>query len=217
MDRHGFAETVRQVAQQLGDDEPQLVAQGRFGDVFRIGPICLKVAHADEEKATELHEEAALLRALQGDLLPAVHANGVDDDVAWVAMDFFDGPTLRELIEQSKAKSLPLLRLVARVCRELSDLNAADGVFFHGDLTPDHLILTGDRLQLISPAARDERVDTGEHLDTRALALTLLEAMFDGASDTDNPLEHRLREWVDTPPTYAEMDRELRRLNLTET
>lgn len=217
MDRHGISETIRLIARKLGDDELRLIARGRFGDVFRIGPLCLKVARADDPQAVELHAEAALLRALQGDLLPAVHASGVDDDVAWVAMDFFSGPTLRRVIEQNNAKSLPLLRLVARVCRELADLNAADGVFFHGDLNPDHLIVTGDRLQAISPAARDETVDTGEHLDTRALARTLLEALYTPGSDSDDPLEQRLREWVDAPPAYAEMDQALRRLNLTET
>lgn len=216
MDRHGFAETVQKIAQRLGDGELQRVGPGLFGDVFRVGPVCLKVAHADDEQAAKLHSEAALLRALQGDLLPAVHTSGVDDDVAWVAMDFFEGPTLRELIDSRQAKSLPLLRLVARVCRELSDLNASDGVFFHGDLTPEHLLLTGDRLRAISPATRDEAMDSGEHLDTRALALTLFEAMFEN-SDADGPVKERLQDWADTPPTYSEMDRELRRLNLKET
>lgn len=216
MDHHGFEETIRRIARNLGDGEPERIARGRLGDIFRVGPFCLKTAPANEPGAEELHAKAALLRALQGDLLPTVHASGVDDEVAWVAMDFFAGPTLRELVRQKKARTLPLLRQVARVCRELADLNASDGVFFHGNLNADHLVVTQDRLRAISPAARDESTGCTEQVDTRALALTLLEAMFDHA-DVDDPVARYLREWVDAPPTYAEMDRALRRLNLTET
>lgn len=200
------------------------------------------VVDASAEEVQEIVlEEAGLLRALEGDLFPRVHASGVEGELAWYAMELIEGPTLRALIRQGQARALPLRPLVARVCRELADLRHLDDRFFHGDLKPENLILSGARLRAIDPALRrsvgrlratltlayNPRALTGEEADTCALSLTLLEALFEQTpfvalrqplpsislpvSPGMSPLERQLVEWVMSPPAYAEMDRGLRR------
>lgn len=195
---------------------------------------------ADEVQEVVL-EEAALLRALEGDLFPRVHASGVEGQLAWYAMELLEGPTLRELIRSSEARALPLTQLVARVCRELADLRHLDDRFFHGDLKPENLVFIGGRLRAIDPALRrpvgrlqatltlayNPVALSGEQADTCALSLTLLEALFGRVpfdslrqplaevslpvDETMAPLERRLVGWVMSPPSYAEMDRQLRK------
>lgn len=222
-------------------------ADERCADVLRA-PARVEEASADEVQEIVL-EEAALLRAMEGDLFPRVHASGVEGDLAWYAMDRLEGPTLRELIRTGQARTIPLARLAARVCRELGDLRNLDDRFFHGDLKPENLVFTGDRLRAIDPALRRDTgrlratvtlaynpaALTGEQADTCALSLTLLEALFDrlpfnglrqpldrvalsvdeslSIDEATPPLERQLLAWVTTPPSYAEMERALRKLS----
>ena len=157
-----------------------LVAQA---DQLRCGST------SPEDATLILQTEYAWLREIDSDLFPEVVAAGLADGRAYYVMEQLRGRDLRETLREGGAPH-EWKRLVRRLARELASLQARRDDFFHGDLKPENIVVTRERLRLIDPAfrggAQTPLVATlsvpynplglaGERADTGALAITLLE------------------------------------------
>ena len=166
---------------------------------FRCGSV------GPEESGLVLLSEFNRLRELDSDLLPEVHAAGLEGETAWYAMERIASDDLRHHLTNNNAVKLDLRRLFRRLLRELEGLRQRRGDFFHGDLKPENVLVTPHRLRLVDPAFRggpDAPLTSvlsipynplgfsGEQADTCALAITLLEA-FTGLQ----PFQRRTTVW----------------------
>ncbi|OJH36243.1 serine/threonine-protein kinase PknK [Cystobacter ferrugineus] len=123
------------------------MARGGFGTLVRAHReqdgerVALKVAHPESPLAwSQLHREAAVLRALGAPTVPAVYEVGTfAKDVPYIAMQLIAQPTLAELLARRSGPVPP--DVFARCAQALVDTLAvvhARG-FVHGDLKPENI------------------------------------------------------------------------------
>jgi serine/threonine protein kinase len=107
--------------------------------------VALKVLPPDlasnPDRMRRFEQEATAAAALNHPNIATIHEIGEHDGTHFIAMEFIDGITLRELIHHHQQTDLAkLLRYLQHVSEGLSKAHAAGIV--HRDLKPDNIMIT---------------------------------------------------------------------------
>ncbi len=127
---------------------------GGMGEVFRARDsklgrsVAIKVLGAqyssDSERLQRFEQEARSASGLNHPNIVTIHDIGRQDGTAYLAMEFVEGKTLRELIEAGPLPLKKALSIAAQVADGLAKAHAAGIV--HRDLKPENVMVTADGL-----------------------------------------------------------------------
>src|SRR6266496_2104634 len=106
--------------------------------------VALKVLPADlasnRDRMNRFKQEATAAAALNHPNIAHIYEIGEADGVNFIAMEFIDGQTLRELIHGRQTDLAKLLRYLQHVAEGLAKAHVAGIV--HRDLKPDNIMIT---------------------------------------------------------------------------
>ncbi|HAF22790.1 MAG TPA: hypothetical protein DCK93_07720, partial [Blastocatellia bacterium] len=106
--------------------------------------VALKILPGDlasnQDRMRRFIQEAQAAAALNHPNIATIHEIGESDGVNFIAMEFIDGFTLRELIHGKQTEMSKLLRHLRHVAEGLAKAHAAGIV--HRDLKPDNIMIT---------------------------------------------------------------------------
>src|SRR5437899_9651288 len=97
---------------------------------------------ADRNRMERFVREAKAAAALNHPNIAHIYEIGEHDGTNFIAMEFVDGQTLREMIHGGKTDLRKLLRYLQHVAEGLGKAHAAGIV--HRDLKPDKIMITRD-------------------------------------------------------------------------
>ena len=97
---------------------------------------------ASKDRMRRFVQEAQSAAALNHPNIATIHEIGEHESTHFIAMEFIDGQTLREIIYQPQANLAKLLRHLQHVAEGLSKAHTAGIV--HRDLKPDNIMITRD-------------------------------------------------------------------------
>jgi TolB-like protein len=132
------------------------IGAGGMGEVYRAEDarlrrtVAIKVLPrhlATPDRIERFQQEARAASTLNHPNILTIHDVGREGDTAWIAMEFVDGQTLRDIL---KAGPIPLKRAVdyaRQVADGLAKAHVAGVV--HRDLKPENVMVTGDGLAKI--------------------------------------------------------------------
>lgn len=132
------------------------IGAGGMGEVYqaydaRLGrTVAIKVLPphlATPERLDRFEREARAASTLNHPNILTIHDVGRDGDTAWFAMEFVDGPTLRDLLNAGPVPLRRALDLARQVAEGLARAHAAGIV--HRDLKPENVMVTADGLAKI--------------------------------------------------------------------
>ncbi|HEX7706629.1 MAG TPA: protein kinase [Thermoanaerobaculia bacterium] len=125
---------------------------GGMGEVYRARDsrlgrdVAVKVLPehltADRDRLARFEKEARAASALNHPNVVTIYDIGFDGPVPWLAMEFVDGMTLRELIERGALTPKKLLEVGAQIGEGLAKAHSAGIV--HRDLKPENVMVTRD-------------------------------------------------------------------------
>ena len=129
------------------------VARGGMATVFRAfdtrleRPVALKIMHpelaADNEFVSRFIGEARSAARLSDPHVVAVYDQGEDDGAVYLAMEFIDGQTLREVLrERGRVSGDIALEIIESVLAALAAAHA-NGIV-HRDVKPENVLLGND-------------------------------------------------------------------------
>jgi len=128
------------------------IGAGGMGEVYLAEDmrlhrkVALKILPADlasdRDRMRRFGQEATATAALNHPNIAHIYEIGKSDDVNFIAMEFIDGRTLRELIHSGQTDLSKLLRHVQHVAEGLAKAHGAGIV--HRDLKPDNIMITRD-------------------------------------------------------------------------
>ncbi|HEY8224836.1 MAG TPA: serine/threonine-protein kinase, partial [Pyrinomonadaceae bacterium] len=95
---------------------------------------------SNQDRMRRFIQEAQAAAALNHPNIATVHEIGESDGVNFIAMEFIDGFTLRELIHGKQTEMSKLLRYLQHVAEGLAKAHGAGIV--HRDLKPDNIMIT---------------------------------------------------------------------------
>ena len=150
------AEPLLSVGQRLGDRFviERFVAHGGMGEVYRAFdtelaiPVAIKVLRREYARdaafVDRFRREVQTARSVHGDHLCRIFDIGRDGEgknaIAYISMEFLDGPTLRDVIKQESPLApdvaLPVLRDIASGLESLQQSGMV-----HRDLKPGNIVL----------------------------------------------------------------------------
>lgn len=129
-----------------------LVGEGGMGQVYLAQDltlkrkVALKVLPADvagnADRMRRFRQEATSAAALNHPNIAHIYQVGEDQGVHFIAMEYVDGITLRQLIHERRAELPKLLRHLQHVAEGLSRAHTAGIV--HRDLKPDNIMVSRD-------------------------------------------------------------------------
>jgi serine/threonine protein kinase len=120
----------------------RLVATGATGRVYRAEqlasgrPVALKILARARQ---DLAREASLLSRLHHPHTVRVYEHGLDGELAFLAMEYVDGVTLRALMKDGPLDPLRACRLARQICGSLGEAHELGMV--HRDLKPANLLV----------------------------------------------------------------------------
>src|SRR5437667_5192214 len=128
------------------------LGEGGMGEVYLAQDtkldrkVALKILPSDlasdRDRMERFVREAKSAAALNHPYIAHVYEIGEHEGVNFIAMEFIDGETLRELIHQRQTDLTKLLRHLQHVAEGLAKAHAAGIV--HRDLKPDNVMITRD-------------------------------------------------------------------------
>src|SRR5262245_4725293 len=128
------------------------IGEGGMGEVYLAEDtrlhrkVALKVLPADlasnQDRMRRFEQEATAAAALSHPNIAQIFEIGEDHGKHFIAMEFVDGQTLRELIRGSEADLAKLLRYLQHAAEGLAKAHASGIV--HRDLKPDNIMVTRD-------------------------------------------------------------------------
>src|SRR5256885_1095958 len=131
---------------------PSQIGAGGMGEVYlaedtKLGrKVALKALPAEvaanEDRMRRFTQEAKAAAALNHPNIAHIYEIGEHGGTHFIALEFIDGQTLRELIHQRPADLAKLLRHLQHVAEGLAKAHAASIV--HRDLKPDNIMVTRD-------------------------------------------------------------------------
>jgi eukaryotic-like serine/threonine-protein kinase len=126
------------------------LGEGGMGEVYlaldtRLGRnVALKILPAElasnQDRMRRFTQEAKAAAALNHPNIAHIYEIGEHDGVHFIAMEFVDGHTLRQLIHERHTDLAKLLRWLQHVAEGLAKAHAAGIV--HRDLKPDNIMVT---------------------------------------------------------------------------
>jgi serine/threonine protein kinase/tetratricopeptide (TPR) repeat protein len=138
---------------QLGHYEiTSLLGSGGMGEVYaakdhRLGrDIAIKVLRedlaTDPERLRRFEQEARSASALNHPNIITIHDIGKHDATPYIAMEFVEGKTLREMLTEGPLPIKKLLQLGTQIAEGLAKAHSAG--IIHRDLKPENLMVTSD-------------------------------------------------------------------------
>ncbi len=128
------------------------IGEGGMGEVYLAEDtrlrrkVALKILPAElaanKDRMRRFEQEAQAAAALNHPNIAHIYEIGESDDVNFIAMEFIDGVTLRELIYETQTDLAKLLRHLQHVAEGLAKAHA--GGIVHRDLKPDNVMVTRD-------------------------------------------------------------------------
>src|SRR5213596_237961 len=126
------------------------IGEGGMGEVYLAEDtqlhrkVALKVLPADvaanQDRMRRFNQEAQAAAALNHPNIAHIYEIGESERVHFIAMEFIDGQTLRDLIHGRQADLAKLLRYLQHVAEGLAKAHAA--AIVHRDLKPDNIMVT---------------------------------------------------------------------------
>lgn len=166
------------------------VGAGSFGSVFRAHDVTLDrtVALKVFKAATAKHwdtvlQEARAAAALQHPNVCSVYAVDASEGALGIAMEFVEGPTLRELINDGPLPSDQVADLAQQMASGLSAAHAAH--ISHGDLKPANVMVTANGVVKIMDFGLARRTPKPKPVATSGPADTTLRSTPNTAPDAD--------------------------------
>ncbi|HKY30798.1 MAG TPA: serine/threonine-protein kinase [Pyrinomonadaceae bacterium] len=151
---------------------------GGMGEVYlaqdtRLGRrVALKLLPSyfasDDARLRRFQSEARAASALNHPNILTIHEVGEYDGIYFIATEFIDGQTIRELIREQKLSFADILDCVEQVASALAAAHAAGIV--HRDIKPENIMRRGDGLvkildfgiaKLMEPETSDRFIETG--------------------------------------------------------
>jgi serine/threonine protein kinase len=164
---------IREAIGAGGMGELYRARDGRLGRDVAIKVLQQELA-SDPERLRRFGQEARAASALNHPNIITVYDVGEHDGVLFIAMEYVQGKTLREILGEGPLALRKLLELATQIAEGLSKAHAAHIV--HRDLKPENVMVTEDGLVkvldfgLAKLRARSSNVDsqmiTVERLDT---------------------------------------------------
>ncbi|MCA1850457.1 MAG: serine/threonine protein kinase, partial [Acidobacteria bacterium] len=109
-------------------------------------PVALKLLPAEfsqsKERRRRFEQEAYAVAALNHPNIAHVYEIGEADGLHFIALEYIEGQTLRELIQSGHTDLTKLLRYLQHAAEGLAKAHAAGIV--HRDLKPENIMVTGD-------------------------------------------------------------------------
>jgi serine/threonine-protein kinase len=131
-----------------------LLGAGGMGEVYkakdvRLGrPVAIKVLRADAtatpERLARFEQEARTASALNHPNVITIYDIGKVDDTSYIVMEYVEGKTLRDLLEDGPLPMPRLLDYASQMAEALAKAHA--GGIVHRDLKPENLMVTADGL-----------------------------------------------------------------------
>src|SRR2546422_10330194 len=128
------------------------IGAGGMGEVYLAQDtkldrqVALKILPADlashRDRMERFIREAKAAAALNHPNIAHIYEIDESEGVNFIAMEFIDGMTLRELIHHERTELIKLLRHLQHVAEGLAKAHAAGIV--HRDLKPDNIMVTRD-------------------------------------------------------------------------
>src|SRR5437763_13547292 len=128
------------------------IGEGGMGEVYLAEDtqlhrkVALKIlpaeVSANRDRMRRFEQEAQAAAALNHPNIAHIYEIGEHDGVNFIAMEFIDGQTLREMIHGGQTDLTKLLRHLQHVADGLAKAHAAGIV--HRDLKPDNIMITRD-------------------------------------------------------------------------
>src|SRR2546425_3411254 len=126
------------------------IGAGGMGEVYLAGDeqlhrkVALKVlpvdVASDHDRMRRFKQEATAAATLNHPNIAHIYEIGESDGTHFIAMEFVDGVTLRELIHGKQTDLAKLLRYLQHAAEGLAKAHAAGIV--HRDLKPDNIMIT---------------------------------------------------------------------------
>ena len=168
-----------------------LVGRGGMSEIYRghtiqtDDPVAIKVllpeSAADEGVVSLFRREALMLNRLGHEAIVRYHVFSHDPahDLLYLAMEFVDGPSLREFIAERPLSQREACALVARVADGMAA--AHDQGIVHRDLSADNIVLQG------ADVTRPKVVDFGIARSGQGSDATVLQGGFAGKMNYVSP------------------------------
>ena len=128
------------------------IGEGGMGEVYLAEDtklnrkIAIKIlpteVAADQDRMRRFVQEAKAAAALNHPNIAHIYEIGEADGLKFIAMEFIDGQTLRQLIHAGQTDQAKLLRYLQHAAEGLAKAHAAGIV--HRDLKPDNVMITAD-------------------------------------------------------------------------
>jgi len=128
------------------------IGAGGMGEVYLAEDtqlhrkVALKILPAEvashHDRMRRFNQEATAAAALNHPNIAHIYEIGVSDRVNFIAMEFIDGVTLRELIHGGQTDLVKLLRFMQHTAEGLAKAHSVGIV--HRDLKPDNIMVTRD-------------------------------------------------------------------------
>src|SRR5499433_2930955 len=128
------------------------LGEGGMGEVYLAEDtrlhrrVALKVLPTDlganRDRMRRFEQEATAAAALNHPNIATIHEIGDHDGTHFIAMEFIEGTTLREVIHRGQTDLPKLLRYLQHTAEGLAKAHAAGIV--HRDLKPDNIMITRD-------------------------------------------------------------------------
>src|SRR5437660_2265334 len=128
------------------------IGEGGMGEVYLAEdlqlrrPIVLKILASDvaanEDRMRRFIQEAQSAAALNHPNIAHIYEVGESEGVNFIAMEYIDGHTLRELIHVKHTDIAKLLKYLQHCAEGLAKAHAAG--IIHRDLKPDNIMVTND-------------------------------------------------------------------------
>jgi eukaryotic-like serine/threonine-protein kinase len=127
-----------------GMGEVYRARDGRLGRIVAIKVLRHDLA-ADPDRVGRFEREARSASALNHPNIVTIHDVGVEGSTSYIAMEWVDGASLREMVAAGRPQPVPaVIKIGVQIAEGLAKAHAAGIV--HRDLKPDNVMVTRDGL-----------------------------------------------------------------------
>src|SRR2546421_8971103 len=152
------------------------IGEGGMGEVYLAEDmqlrrrVALKIlpteVASNKDRMRRFTQEAQAAAALNHPHIAHIYEIGEADGVPFIAMEFVDGLTLRQLIHEQQTDLTKLLRYLQQVAEGLAKAHASGIV--HRDLKPDNIVVTRDGHAKVLDFGLAKLIEPQQAIGTRA-------------------------------------------------